>query len=230
MHFDFVLFDLDGTLFDYHRAEKDALQKLFNFFQIPGNFTDLREKYTKINLATWEEFRNHKITADELKTKRFKLFSDKLKLDIPPTKFSTIYQKFLSEARYLLDGSLDLLNQLQNKGVQMSLITNGLAEVQNKRLDNSPITDYFSDVFISEEVGIAKPHPGIFRHIFKKNESLEKKQTLIIGDNLLSDIKGGNDFGIKTCWFNPEGLKNETEIIPDYEIKQLNEILDIIEI
>lgn len=228
MNFNFVLFDLDGTIFDYHKAEHKALKKLFNHFQISGEFDELRKKYIKINLSTWEEFREHKITAEELKTKRFRLFSEKLNLNIPPHKFSQMYQKFLAEGTDLLAGAMEVLDSLKNVNIKMSLITNGLAQVQNERLNNSPIIEYFADVFISEEIGFAKPHPAIFEHIFEKDDGLEKDKTIIIGDNLYSDIKGGRDFGIKTCWFNPEKEDNFTEIIPDYEIEELRQIPPIV--
>jgi len=228
MTFNFILFDLDGTLFDYHKAEHKALKKLFEYFHIKGEFDRLRKIYIKINLSTWEEFRNHEITAEDLKTKRFKLFSKKLNLNIPPPEFSKMYQKFLAEGTDLLDGAQEVLTKLKNSNIKMSLITNGLSHVQNKRLSNSPVLDYFSDVFISEEIGFAKPHPAIFEHIFKKDEGLDKNKTIIIGDNLYSDIKGGKNFGIKTCWFNPGREENITDIIPDYQIENLKQIPEIV--
>ncbi|MBS3741022.1 MAG: YjjG family noncanonical pyrimidine nucleotidase [Candidatus Cloacimonetes bacterium] len=230
MHYNFILFDLDGTIFDFHKAEEYALKKLFQFFNIKGDFEELKNTYIDINLSTWEEFRKQKISAAELKTKRFKLFSNKINMQISPQEFSRMYQKFLSESADLLDGAKEALDSLKQQNIELVLITNGLADVQNRRLQNSTIKKYFSDLFISEEIGYAKPHPKIFEHIFQKFFSAEKDKTLIVGDNLESDIKGGNDFGIKTCWFNPNSVENVSTIVPDYEITQLREIAHIIEI
>lgn len=108
------------------------------------------------------------------------------------------------------------------------LITNGLAAVQRPRFASSSIGRFFPEVVISEELGIAKPDPAIFDHAFERIGRPAKDRVLMVGDNLGSDILGGVNYGIDTCWFNPEAASNGHEVEPVYEIRFLREILEIL--
>jgi len=108
------------------------------------------------------------------------------------------------------------------------LITNGLTVVQKPRIKNSVIGKYFDGVIISEEVGYAKPHKEIFDIAFNMMDNPEKNEVLIIGDSLTSDIAGGINYGIDTCWYNSFNNEVNDNIIPTYEIRELKELLDLI--
>jgi HAD superfamily hydrolase (TIGR01509 family) len=112
----------------------------------------------------------------------------------------------------------------------LALITNGLKQVQRSRLAQSSIGKYFEVVLISDELGVAKPHPDIFTVAFKAMGNPEKEHVLIIGDSLSSDIKGGSDYGIDTCWFNPHGKQPDAGIKITYEIQSLPQILTILNV
>ena len=225
MNYKWLLFDLDGTLFDYDKAESMALQKAFKEFN--HNYdTVYNEAYIEINKLLWTDFEQGKITSQKLRVKRFEILFSKLNIKYDPVLFSDCYLKALSGESHLIEGAEVVLNFLFEK-VGLVLITNGIKEVQWSRLKNSIISKYFSGVIISEEVGAAKPDKLIFDSAFEKTNHPLKKDVLIIGDSLSSDIKGGNDYGIDTCWFNPKQKPYESDIRAKYEIDKLYDVLMI---
>jgi len=225
MNYDLILFDADGTLFNFDKAEKEAFKKAMNAFGINDDLTILHQNYEKINKAIWQDFQDKKISSTKLRTERFRIFAENNKLNIIPEKISPTYLTYLSQGTHLLAGAEEIVEYFHNK-CEMALATNGLSDVQRPRFAVSKLAKYFKHIFISEEIGYPKPYKEYFEYIFKKLPY--KNSTIIIGDNLSSDIKGGNDFGIDTCWFNPQKLKNNTNIIPTYEIQGLSELKEIL--
>ena len=225
MKYKLILFDADGTLFDFDTAEKQAFEKTFEQFGINENLKQLHKEYEVINKAIWRDFEQKKIISENLRIERFKRFFTKVNLQLDPTTFSPIYLKNLSEGTHLLDGAEEIVSFLYNK-TKLALATNGLADVQNPRFADSDLAQYFQHIFISEEIGQPKPNPEFFEHIFQKLPYTES--AIIIGDSLTSDIKGGNDFGIDTCWFNPNKRINKSGIIPTFEINDLDELKSLL--
>jgi len=222
MKYKWILFDLDGTLFDYDKAEYTALETAFHFFGYELDQNKL-QVYRKVNKKVWDDFEAHKITAQRLRTKRFEMLAEELKMQADARTFSDIYLENLSQQNELLDGALDILNYLHKK-VGLVLVTNGLKEVQRSRLSGSEITPYFDHIVISDEIGVAKPHAEYFDHVFSIINFPDKKDVLIIGDNLSSDIVGGINYKIDTCWFNYKKQQPDKEILPTYIIHNLDEI------
>ncbi len=221
-----LLFDADGTLFDYNKGEEFALEESFKHFSIDCKKKIYLPEYKKINQGLWIEFEKGLITSAELRIKRFKQFLEVFDILENPSDFSTIYLQKLSCASFLIEGAIDLVKDCSL--FRKVIITNGIADVQHKRFDNSPIFKYFEALIISEEAGTPKPDQAIFEYTFKQIAYSDKKSVLIIGDSLTSDIQGGINFGIDTCWYNPEKKTNTSGIIPDYEIDNLNELLKIL--
>ncbi|MEN8120065.1 MAG: YjjG family noncanonical pyrimidine nucleotidase [Bacteroidota bacterium] len=221
-----LLFDADGTLLNYNRSEKHALSEALKAFQI-DNKTSFLEKYRKINANLWSELEKGSITSEKLRVKRFEVLFNDLNLDINPTTFSKKYLDALGQTGFLIDGTRELLNEL-NGNVNLAIITNGIKKVQNNRLHKTKLNKYFEHVIISEELGVAKPDRLFFEHTLNKINFYNKKEILIIGDSLNSDILGGNYSHIDTCWYNPKNKKNKTGIKPTYEITNLMDIIDII--
>jgi len=111
----------------------------------------------------------------------------------------------------------------------MAIITNGIYETQTNRITLSSLNEYFQHVYISEKIGYSKPRKEIFEHIFKDiGGDIKKENALIVGDPLTSDIKGGNNFGIDTCWVNPQRLENDLDVKANYEIQSLLQLKEII--
>lgn len=226
MHFEWMIFDLDGTLFDYDSAETMALKQTFLFFTHSYKEEYLTH-YRDINKTVWDDFEQGKISIKRLKVKRYELLLNKLKIEADPLSFGEKYLHYLSLEAQLLPGAEDLLQTLYGK-VNLILMTNGIKEVQRSRLKHSTIAPLFSDIIISDEVGVAKPSKEIFEIAMRHIAKPEKKKILMIGDNLSSDIKGGADFAIRTCWYNPKSIQGDPLIRPDFEIKSLDEIPGIV--
>lgn len=227
MKYTIILFDADGTLYDLDKAAVEALKS--NFAKYNLSWADNTfELYEKINKKIWDDFEKGLITTKEIKTERFKRFFEILEVEgIDAIKFSKNYLLYLSQNNYLLDGAEDIIKWSSEK-FKLAIITNGLASVQNPRFKDSELRKYFNHIIISEEVGFAKPKAEIFDFGFKLFNNPPKEKVIIIGDNLTSDIKGGLDYGIDTCWFNPIRKENSTDIKPTYEITNLDELKDIL--
>ncbi len=225
MKYKLVLFDADGTLFDFDTAGRHAFEKTFKQFGINENLKQLHKEYEIINMAIWRDFEQKKITSEKLRIERFQRFFTKEDLQLDPQVISPIYLKYLSEGTHLLPGAKEIVSFLFGK-CELALATNGLADVQNPRFAGSSLAKYFQHIFISEEIGHPKPDAEFFQHIFAKLP--HKEFSIIIGDNLTSDIKGGNDFGIDTCWFNQNKRINESGIVPNFEINDLRELRSIL--
>jgi putative hydrolase of the HAD superfamily len=225
----FLIFDADNTLFDFSKSEAEALEKTSLFLGIetfePESHIPL---YKKINIKIWKEFEEGEISSERLKTERFRRYINALNFDASPEKMSSVYLTNLSQSVYLIPGALEVVSALYPQK-HMCMITNGLTSVQKPRIESSGIKSYFSAILISEEIGIAKPDRQIFRLAMDKIGSEKKEEILMIGDNLNSDIRGGLNFGIDTCWYNPSKESNPTDIFPTYEISLLKELFAIVD-
>jgi len=225
--FRYILFDADGTLYDYEHSELRAFRNTMQNFGIDKDIDQLHTSYKEINYAIWRDFEEHRITAKELREERFRRFLTKEQLLHDCKKMSKIYIDHLSKGTALLDGAIEIIEYVGSK-YSVSLITNGLADVQYSRIRNSEFKNSFEHIFISEEIGFPKPMKEIFEHVFKTLGYPEKGEVLIVGDSFRSDIVGGNNYGISTCWFNPKNLANENGFEPDYEIQKLLELRAIL--
>ena len=226
MHYSWLLLDADGTLFDYDRAETKALAYTFEQTGLTFN-DDYTNTYRQINGSIWQDFERGKITQQAIRAERFRRLFNTLGIDAHPVDFGERYLTNLGRQGDLIDGALDLLQALYGN-CKLLLITNGIAEVQRSRLSRSPIQDYFEAIIISGEVGFSKPHPGIFDAAFQAMDHPPKRETLIVGDSLTSDIQGGLNYGIDTCWYNPQRAPRNAQIVPRFEINHLHELLSLI--
>jgi YjjG family noncanonical pyrimidine nucleotidase len=218
-----LLFDADGTLFDYELAERTALLKSFEHFSLTGTEEEIVTGYRLINNDLWQKFEAGMISLPDLRTERFSLLFESLGIELDPAKFGEIYIYHLGASSELLPGALSLLKKLTGK-YTLALITNGIADVQYRRLNDSGLAQYFKEVVISEEIGYPKPEPAFFAITRKRLGNPPKDEILIIGDSLTSDIAGGNLSEIDTCWFNPQNKPNESSIKPTYIITELAEL------
>jgi YjjG family noncanonical pyrimidine nucleotidase len=226
MRYQWILFDLDNTIYDFDRSSKEALQHTFEHFGIPYTSANI-QMYKQINHQCWTDFENGKIDFATLRNIRFELFIKAIEVSIKPAEMGNYYLYLLSQADHMIEGAQSLLDNLRPK-TKMAVVTNGLKEVKRPQLSRPAIRQYFDAVIISEEVGIAKPHQGFFEYTFDLINHPPKSEVIIIGDNLNSDIKGGNNFGITTCWFNPARKTNDSNIKPDSEIHHLEDFLEVL--
>ncbi len=204
MSYSLIIYDADGTLFDYDSAEIWAFRMMCEDLRIP--FTpELHQSYRSVNHAIWKEFEQGTITSGELKPERFRRLFAVNGIDADPTAASPAYLERLGETWFLLEGVLEHLEKV-SKQYSLALLTNGLAATQRGRLKASGIGRFFDPVIISEEVGCQKPDPKIFEVLMGKTPYSNKDEVLIIGDSLSSDIAGGVAYGIDTCLYDPGNL------------------------
>lgn len=227
MKYDTILFDADETLFDFQRTEREALKNTILEFRIDYRESYHLAVYQEINDAIWEELEYGRITLEKLKTERFERLANRLNAKFDAVEFAKAYSRHLSDTSFLFEGSADLIKSLYGH-YRLAIITNGLKEVQNKRIRGSEIGKYFDEIVISEEVGVSKPNPQIFEIAFQHMKQADKTRALMVGDSLSSDIRGGINFGIDTCWLNKNKAKNSTGLIPSYEIAGLPELKQIL--
>jgi len=225
--YELILFDLDGTLFDYNRAEEYALKNSLENFGIDCNFSSCLAQYRKINRAMWKEFEKGKINLKNLRLKRFDVLFGNSNIKKNIEEFSKKYLYFISKTSFINEGAEEIISYLRSD-YKLALATNGIYSVQYERLKRSSLSPYFDIFVVSEEIGFAKPDPDFFNCVFKKARHSDKSTALIVGDSLSSDIKGGINFGIDTCWFNPGKVKKEVNLSPTYEIEKLAQVKDII--
>lgn len=225
--YELILFDQDGTLFDYKKAEEYALKKSMEHFGIGLECDSYLERYRKINRKVWVEFERGGTSLEELKSKRFKILFNALGIDQNTEKFSDKYLYYVSKSPFVTEGAEEVVSYLYGR-CKLALATNGIYSAQYERLKSSPLRDYFDILVVSEKIGFAKPDPNFFACVFREAQHSDKSTTLIVGDSLSSDIRGGLNFGIDTCWFNPERVKNEGEITPTYQIEKLIQLEDIV--
>ena len=217
-----LLFDADGTLLDYEKSEKYSLKQAFKLAGVEM-LPEYLERYQTINAFLWSELEKGKISSQKLRVKRFELLLDGLALKHDAEAFSKNYLDALGQTGFLIEGAIELLKKLHGN-IKMAIITNGIKETQQGRFAKADLNKYFEQIIISEEAGIAKPDKGFFDYTMDKIDFHNKKELLIIGDSLNSDILGGNQSGIDTCWYNPKGKINETNIKVDFEIRDLKEV------
>ena len=225
MNYDWILFDADNTLLDFTGASKMAFAQAVATLEIPSH-PELFNTYKKVNHIVWTELENGEIDAIALRKRRFELFLKEIDIQRDPVLFNQLYLGNLVEYTELLDGAKELLDHLHGK-TKLGLITNGLKEVQRPRLAHTQIDHFFDVIVVSDEIGVSKPDRAYFDYVFKEMGQPAKEKVLVVGDNLNSDIKGGVDYGVDTCWFNPARHPNNTNIQPSYHAQNFMEILNL---
>lgn len=227
MKYKWLLFDADGTLFDYDKAEARALRRTFRELgcSYEARYADV---YRQINGEIWSDFEQGKISQHRLRTRRFELLFEDIAVECDPEAFSTKYLLHLADGTDLLEGAEEVARRLHGKA-GLVLITNGIADVQRPRFASSGLSEYFVDIVISEEVGASKPDPRIFDAAFQVMAWPKTEEVLIVGDSLTADIKGGNNYGIDTCWFNPRQDLCTLDVKVHFEITELRELLTLFE-
>jgi 2-haloacid dehalogenase len=226
VRYPWLLFDADDTLFDFRRAEVDALRDAFHDAGIPCE-PAWYDAYRVVNARAWRELEAGRLSSARVRVVRFEhLFAD-IGCDLDPAAFAERYLHHLAIQATLVDGARELLDAVRATH-HLAIVTNGLAEVQRPRLARSAIAPWIEHLVISEEIGVAKPHPAYFEAVFERIGRPPLGDVLVIGDSLSSDIAGGRAAGLDTCWYNPSGLARVDEPEPTYEIRRLAHLRAIV--
>ncbi len=226
MNYKTLLLDADGTLLDFHKSEQMALRDTFAHYHIPLGDEVLR-RYEHINHDLWRRFEAGEIDKKTVLYSRFVMFFEELHIKEDGVRFEDAYQKALGEGAYLIEGAYEVMEEL-HRCCDLYIVTNGVSATQYSRLKKTGLYDLVRDVFVSEDIGYQKPQREYFDHVFSKIPSLEKKRTLMIGDSLSSDIRGGICAGIDTCWYHQGSTQKLADMPITYEIHDLHDLLPIV--
>lgn len=227
-----LIFDLDRTLWDFERASRETFAEIYELYILPlakVPFDDFFSVYRQINEFLWEQYRNKQIAKEVLRTKRFGMTLDHFGLEFKANavQIADYYIANISHKAYLFEGSAETLKVLASK-YTLSVMTNGFKEVQYPKLERSGISHLFSHVFVSEEIGINKPNPGIF-HFALKELSGTPEESIMIGDDFEVDIAGAVNCGMNAIWFKPDGKKDKDYcVLPG--VKVINSIPELLTI
>ena len=224
----YLLWDIDGTILNFELAERAAIRSLFDRFKLGECSDEMLMCYSQINKRYWQLMESGKIKKDKMLVERFiEFFSYKgINADIA-AEFNKEYQIALCDTIVFNDDAMDIIKH-QKKTCKIIIVTNGTEVVQEKKLERSGLNDIVDNVFISELVGFEKPNIKFFEKVILEVGIKDLKEALIIGDSLTSDIQGGHNIGIDTCWYNPKNEENTTLLSPIYTIRNLHELENII--
>tara|TARA_B100000965_G_scaffold404052_1_gene433726 strand:+ start:2482 stop:3174 length:693 start_codon:yes stop_codon:yes gene_type:complete len=217
-----IFFDLDHTLWDFEKNSSLTFQYLLNKYNIKIDLNKFLKIYIPINFSYWKLYRDEKITKKFLRHNRLKTAFEKLNLKVDSKTIDNISEDYvisLPKNNFLVNNTIDILDYLYDK-YKLHIITNGFTEVQNKKIRNSKLDKYFTNIIDSETVGVKKPYPKIYHYALKSSNVLPQN-SLMIGDNLEADILGAINAGINAIHFN-----NNNEPLHDHCLI-INELIDL---
>ncbi len=218
----FLFLDLDDTILDFRKAEDDAIRETLRHFSIPDTDENVA-LYSAINKRHWKMLERREITRDQLKYLRFARFFEALGVTADPQEAAAFYPQQLGLSHYYLPGAKEAVMAL-HQNHRLFLASNGIAAVQHSRLTRANLYPWFEAIFISEEIGADKPAKAFFDGAFGKIPDFDPKQAMIVGDSLTSDVLGGKNAGIATCWVNPGHHAPREDAVPDYQIESITQL------
>ena len=221
-----ILLDIDDTLLDFHKAEENALRRTLAQVGIDPT-AETCARYSEINARQWELLELGELTREQVVTRRFDILFAELGVTRSSRETQSIYENLLSQGHWFIPGAVELLQTLHPL-YDLYIVSNGTASVQDGRIASADIAKYFKDIFISQRIGFDKPRREFFDGCAKRIPGYDPARTIIVGDSLTSDIRGGINAGILTCWFNPKGKPRRADITPDYEISALSELPELL--
>ena len=224
---EFLFLDLDDTILDFHKAERIALSKTILEFGVEPT-EEILARYHVINKWHWEQLELGKLTRQEVVENRFGMLFSELGVAADKALCAKVYEKNLSIGHYFLPGAEETVERLSGK-YRLFLASNGTASVQRGRMTSANLYRFFEQVFVSQEIGCNKPAREYFDGCFARIPDFDRDRAIMVGDSLTSDIRGGINAGIRTVWVNPDGKTAPADIRPDYEIRSITELEDLLE-
>ena len=222
-----IFFDLDHTIWDFDRNAQETLLELYEAYQLKtlglNSSSEFIERYTANNHNLWQQYHLGEITKEKLRQDRFRntFLELGVKPELIPIEFEEDYVRISPTKTNLFDGAEKVLTYLQNK-YQLHIISNGFKETTLTKMDLSGLNPYFTNVIISEDVGINKPDKLIFEHAITKADA-KVEESIMIGDSLEADIRGAQNFGMKAIFFNPLNITQPEDV--EWQILHLEELL-----
>ena len=223
---EFLFLDLDDTILDFHKAERLAISRTFRSFGLEPT-EQVLERYHVINRLHWERLERGELTRDQVLTGRFQMLFEELGIPAQPQAIAKGYEHNLGLGHYFLPGAKEALDTLRGK-YRLFLASNGTASVQHSRLTSAGLYPYFEEVFVSQDLGANKPSRAFFDACAARIPGYDPRKALMVGDSLTSDILGGINAGMKTCWVCPRGAQGRPDIVPDYRIEALSQLPELL--
>ena len=222
-----ILFDADNTLLNFDAAESKALaETLVNYGIEPD--AETVQTYRTINEELWRQLEKGQIRREKLLNERFSRFLKAIDAAGDGAEMNRYYLEQLSTHPDLMNAEvLDVLRELSEVAT-LAVVSNGVHKVQTRRLAESGVSNFMEDVFISEKLGCEKPGARILDAALRALGVENREHVLMVGDSLTSDIQGGANAGLDTCWFNPNHTENPGKVIPTYEIASLEELYPLV--
>lgn len=221
-----ILLDIDDTIFDFHKCAAASILKSAQEFGI--DFTnEMLERYFEQNWFLWGEYEKKIIEREDIFRMRFPLLFEEFNINADGIAFEDAFQRYFMLECEPIEGSKEFVDYLCSK-YDVYIVSNSMEATQKSRLKKAGLEGCFKEIFVSDVVGHQKPTKEFFEHCICRIKNFDPKETMIIGDSLSSDIQGGINAGIKTCWFNPKHKVNDTNLPCDYEISKLEEIKNIL--
>ena len=217
-----VFFDLDHTLWDFEKNSALAFEKVFKMQDLKVDMNGFLHFYVPINREYWERYRKDEITQKQLRYGRLKDTFDLIEYAVSDDMIDLLsveYIHYLPKYNHLFDGTIEILDYLKPK-YNLHIITNGFAEIQGNKLDNSYISHYFKTMTNSEMAGVKKPNKKIFDYALNLAKA-KKENSIMIGDCIEADVQGALDAGLDAIFFNENNIQ-----APVY-IKQINHLLEL---
>lgn len=225
-----LLWDIDGTLLDFTKSEAYGIRKCFEVFGLGKCTDEMLKRYSAINRKYWERLERGELTKPQVLYDRFVEFFDTEGISFNRIdELNDEYQQRLGDKVFFCDNAFETVSALKGR-VRQYAVTNGTVVAQSRKLKQSGLIDVFDGVFISDKIGFEKPSVEFFDAVQKEIGEFNHGEVMIVGDSLTSDIRGGNNAHILCCWYNPHGLKKNYDIKTDFEIRDISEIIKILNI
>ena len=223
-----VLWDVDGTLLNFEAAQRAAIKALFSEFGLGVCTDETLDRYNTINNSFWERLERNELTKPQVLLGRFEQFFGEYGVDVSIVpEFNERYQTKLGDTIVYCDDSLNIVKSLKGT-VKQYVVSNGTVVAQTKKLARSNLGELMDGVFLSEQLGVEKPNAGFFEQVFAAIRPADLREVLIVGDSLTSDMQGGINAGIRTCWYNPRQKPLPAQYRIDYSICDLHELPDLL--
>ena len=221
-----LLFDADDTLLDFQANEHQALEVLFRHLRHPLD-QRTRSLYNELNKRMWLDYENGGMAKEKLLNTRFRILFEQLGREVDGAAAESVYREALGRGAQLVDGALEVAGRLA-QGYALYIVTNGIYETQMRRIEVSGLGGLVRGIFVSEKLGHLKPAKAFFDCIFPQIPEGGPDESLIVGDSLTSDMQGGVNAGIDTCWFNPGGRENDVPVPVTFQIGSLYDLLTLL--
>ena len=224
-----VFWDLDQTLLDFDRSMEYALQAVFAQYGLKI-IEEMTARYSVINRSYWLRLESGELSKEQVTVGRFRTFFEELGIThVSPEELNVDYQRELGSVFFFMEGAKELVALLKERGYRQYVVTNGVNATQANKMRLSGLDRIMDGVFVSELMGYPKPRKEFFDGCFAALSDVDRNKCILVGDSLTSDMRGAENAGIASCWFNPEKQEKDVDVRTDYEIRRLEELISILE-